>query len=400
MPIVPAMILGQVKPPAPGTSIPNPVQGPIDDLSNLAESCRDNPSWICTKVKDVTGSDFWAGAADWFVQKPLTILVIVLSAWIINRLVRKAIKRSAERALDPERRSTVRWLREKTPSTLLRTEQVNLRAEARMNTLSSVFRGLASTVIWFVAICWVLAVLEVDLGPVLATVSILGVALGFGAQYLVRDFLAGTFMVIEDQFGVGDIVDLGEAKGVVEKITLRATRVRDVNGVVWHVPNGQVTRVANKSQEWARAVLDLEVDYDCDIDLAQQVIQETADGLAADEEWMADIIDTPEVWGIESFTDKGVAIRLVIKTQPASQFGVMRELRGRLKASLEQQGIRLGVSRDDLWVHLDREGGHLEESSGARHGPGSQPQMRDGDVTSQIPKPKGRPKRGDPSETD
>lgn len=390
-------ILGQVKPPSPSTTVPNPVQGPIDDLTNLAGSCKDNPSWICTHVKDLTGSDFWAGAADWFVQRPLTVLLIALLAWITNRVVRRLIKRSTERMLEPSKRSTVRWLRDKSPSALLRTEAVSLRTEARVHTLSSVFRGIASTIIWFIAICWILGVLEVNLGPVLATVSIAGVALGFGAQYLVRDFLSGIFMVVEDQFGVGDIVDLGEAKGVVEKITLRATRVRDVNGVVWHVPNGQVTRVANKSQEWARAVLDLEVGYDCDVERAQEVIQATAEALAADEEWMADIIDSPEVWGIENFTEKGVAIRLVIKTQPASQFGVMRELRGRLKVALEQNDITFAAAQGDLYVHLADDGAAREEGALTTSTPPPPPDL---DATAQIPKPKGRPPRGDPSETD
>ena len=244
-------------------------------------------------------------------------------------------------------------LRDATPDVLLRTTQTNLRAEARTQTMSEVFRSIASVIIWFVAVVAVLEVFEINLGPLVATAGVIGVALGFGAQNVVRDFLAGFFLVVEDQFGVGDIVDLGgEAKGTVEGITLRATKLRDVNGVVWHVPNGQIVRVGNKSQEWARALLDVEVAYDTDLDQAMQVIQATADALAAEPAWSAEILATPEVWGVETFTDRGIAIRLVIKTQPASQFGVMRELRARITDAFADAGLTLaGAGRSDVWVH-------------------------------------------------
>ena len=138
---------------------------------------------------------------------------------------------------------------------LLRSGQWDLRAEARVQTLTVVFRSLASLVVWFIAVVWILQVLGIALGPLIAGAGIVGVALGFGAQNVVRDFLAGFFLIVEDQFGVGDIVDLSpDVAGTVEKITMRATRLRDVNGTVWHMPNGQILRAGNKSQEWARAL--------------------------------------------------------------------------------------------------------------------------------------------------
>ena len=321
-------------------------------LPDLAQACKPTDSWVCQKVYDTTKSEWWAGAAEWFVAKPLAILLIVLLAWVANRIVRTLIKRSMSRMLEPNSRKSVRWVRDKSPDMLLRTQANNLRTEARVQTLSTVFRGMATAGIWLIAILWILSILQVSLGPIVATAGVAGVALGFGAQYMIRDFLAGIFMVIEDQLGVGDIVDLGDAKGTVEKITLRSTRLRDVHGVVWHVPNGQIQRVANKSHEWARAVLDLEVGFDTDVAAAERLIQSTADALAADEHWMAQILETPEVWGVESFTEHGVTIRLVIKTKPSSQFGVMRELRARLKSAFEANGIALaGSGRSDVWVH-------------------------------------------------
>jgi small-conductance mechanosensitive channel len=321
-------------------------------LPDLAQACKPTDSWVCTKVYDTTGSEWWAGAAEWFVAKPLAILLIVLVAWVANRIVRRLIKRSMARMLEPGSRRSVRWIRDKSPDMLVRTQSNNLRTDARVQTLSTVFRGLATAVIWLIAVLWILSILQVNLGPIVVTAGVAGVALGFGAQYMIRDFLAGIFMVIEDQLGVGDIVDLGDAKGTVEKITLRSTRLRDVQGVVWHVPNGQIQRVANKSHEWARAVLDLEVGFDTDVAEAEQLIQATADALAAEERWQAEILETPEVWGIESFTEHGVTIRVVIKTKPASQFGVMRELRARLKSAFEANGIGLaGSGRSDVWVH-------------------------------------------------
>jgi small conductance mechanosensitive channel len=344
-------------------------------------------------VYDRTGSEWWAHAAEWLWTKPLAILLVILVAWLANRIARRIIKRSMERMLEPGAHQPVRWLRDKSPDVLVRTQANNLRTEARIQTLSTVFRGLATAVIWLVAIFWILSILDVSLGPIVATAGVAGVALGFGAQYMIRDFLAGTFMVIEDQIGVGDIVDLGEAKGTVEKITLRSTRLRDVNGVMWHVPNGQITRVANKSHEWARAVLDLEVGFDTDVAAAEQVIRRTAEHLAADPHWQAEILETPEVWGVESFTERGMTIRLVVKTKPASQFGVMRELRARLKTAFQDNGIHFaGTGRNEVWVHGD-EDNTGDERDATDEAPAERTRRANGEGPP-------RAARGDPAEMD
>jgi small conductance mechanosensitive channel len=360
------VVLAQAKPPSPSTSIANPFEGPVDELTNLGEVCKAEPSSVCTSVQDKTNNAWLAGFADWFVSKPLAILLVVLVAWLVNRITRRIVKRSMKKVVQSPPHRTVRWLRDKSPNVLLKTDQINLRSETRADTLGTVLAGIATAVIWLIAVCVILGILEVDFGPVLATAGIIGVAFGFGAQYMVRDFLAGTFLVIEDQFGVGDIVDLGgDASGTVEKLTLRSTRLRDVNGVVWHVPNGQIVRVGNKSQEWARAVLDLELAYDADIARAQDIIRHTAEAMSAEEDWQAVILETPEVWGVESFTANGITVRLVVKTQPASQFGVMRELRRRLKADLDAGGIPFGAERNELLVRVESEDGGAPEGTKA-----------------------------------
>lgn len=321
-------------------------------VPSFTGACAEDPSLVCEQVKEWTGSDRWASAAEWFVARPLSVALIILIAWLANRVARVFIKRAMTRLINPDRPRARQVLRKATPAMLQKTAEVGMRTDARAQTLTTVFRSLASIFIWFVAGIAILTVFDIDLAPIIAGASIFGVALGFGAQQTVRDFLAGTFMVIEDQFGVGDIVDLGEAKGTVEEITLRATRVRDVQGTLWHVPNGQILRVANKSQAWARALLDLEVDGGTDYERAAAVIQHVADHLSADPGFAADIIDTPEVWGIEAFTEKGYTIRLVIKTRPAAQFRVMRELRIRLTEAFRANGITTaGAGRPELWVH-------------------------------------------------
>jgi moderate conductance mechanosensitive channel len=322
----------------------------LRDLTSLDRACGDDPSWVCRQVFERTENATLAGAAEWLVARPLAIAAVVLVALVASRVSRWAIKRVMQRSLGPKATRRRDWVRAKTPNVLLRTEEWNLRAEARVQTLTVVFRSLASLFIWFVAIIWILDILQVNLGPVIAGAGIAGIALGFGAQNMVRDFLSGFFLIAEDQLGVGDIVDLGpEAQGVVEKVTLRSTRLRDVEGTVWHVPNGQIVRVGNKSQEWARALLDIDVSYDSDIEAAQRCIAETAEAMAADPRWRHEILETPEVWGIEALGPNSVSVRLVVKTRPASQFAVMRELRWRIKRDFDEQGIVIPFAQ--LTIH-------------------------------------------------
>lgn len=309
----------------------------------IVETCGVSPSWICRRTYETTGSDTWAHVVDWIVAKPLTIVVILIAAWVINLVLRRAIRRGVERLTSGS--SATASGADGGASNRLTPRVMTERREARAHTLGSVLRSTASIVVWTTALFAVFGVLDINLGPLIAGAGIAGIAIGFGAQSLVKDVVTGIFMLAEDQYGVGDIVDLGEASGTVEKVSIRSTRLRDVYGVVWYVPNGQILRVANKSQEWARALLDLTVAYDADIAVAEQVIHDVAFAVAADPNWRDEVLEPPEVWGIESFGPDGIAIRLVIKTRPAKQFDLMRELRGRLKEALDAAGVPLAFEQ-------------------------------------------------------
>jgi small-conductance mechanosensitive channel len=176
--------------------------------------------------------------------------------------------------------------------------------------------------------------LGLNLAPVLASAGVLGIAIGFGAQSLVRDFLAGIFMLLEDQYGVGDVIDSGYATGTVEAVSLRVTTLRDVNGVVWYVRNGTINRIGNESQGWARAVIDFPVAYDQDLPRVRQVMTETAAQMWQEERWHDVITEEPEVWGVEAVYSDAIVMRLVARTLPLRQWEVARELRERLKMAL------------------------------------------------------------------
>jgi small conductance mechanosensitive channel len=317
-------------------------------LPTLAETCGADPSFICREVLERTHSTWLAELFDFLFAKPLAIATVVVVAALVSWIVRRAISRFVGAMVGDQAagRKLRRRLRSSKvaaviPSSALETRQYSLRAAARAETLGAVLRSLASFVIWGIAIITILGELGIDLRALIAGAGLAGVALGFGAQSLVRDFLAGIFILIEDQYGVGDIVDVGDASGTVEEVTLRTTRIRDVSGTMWHVPNGQILRVANKSQQWARALLDLVVAHDTDVAAAEAVIKLTADEVWRDPNWSGQILEEPEVWGVERIGPEGVTIRLVVKTLPAKQFSLMRELRGRIKVALDDLGVTI-----------------------------------------------------------
>lgn len=319
------------------------------DPAALADACGKDPGWICERVFDATDSRTWARTAEWVVAKPVSILLAVLVAAIVARVCRWLVSRSMGRLLASQStgRSTKHEseLRRRTSRMILSSEDSPQRAQARFETLDAVFRSIATAIVWFVALVVILDIVGISLGPLLATAGIAGIALGFGTQTMVRDFISGFFIVAEDQFGVGDTIDLGGgAKGVVERVTLRSTHLRDAEGTVWHIANGQITRVANKSQEWARALIDVVLPYDVDVDVASRVMQDVADTMQADPAWSTRILERAEIWGIQEFDADGVHVRMVIKTEPAAQFGVLRELRGRLKATFDSEGIRFAYA--------------------------------------------------------
>jgi small conductance mechanosensitive channel len=336
---------------------------------DLTSACGADPSYICREVLDRTHSTWLASTADVLFAKPLEVGIILVVAAVINWLVRRAITRFVGAMAgnpQPVRRAKRRLRRTRVanvlPSGVLDTGALSLRAAARAETLGLVLRSLASFAIWGIAFVTVLGQIGVKLGPLVAGAGVAGVAIGFGAQSLVKDFLAGIFILVEDQYGVGDIIDAGEATGTVEAVSLRTTKLRDVNGTVWHLPNGGILRVGNKSQQWARALLDIVVSYGSDLDLAQRVIKEVADELWRDPAWSGQVLEEPEVWGVEDLGPAGITLRLVVKTQPARQFTVMRELRQRLTQALDAAGVEMPPAPQTVWVR--RDAGRSTEAGG------------------------------------
>jgi moderate conductance mechanosensitive channel len=208
------------------------------------------------------------------------------------------------------------------------------RRRQRAKALGSILRNAASVLIFGIAAVTIAGDLGLNLAPVLASAGVLGLAIGFGAQSLVRDFLSGIFMLLEDQYGVGDVIDAGDATGTVEAVSLRVTRLRDVNGVVWHVRNGTINRIGNESQGWARAVVDFPLAYDQDLPEVRQIMKNTADQMWQEPRWHDVIMEEPEIWGVESVSSDAIVMRLVARTLPLRQWEVARELRERLKNAL------------------------------------------------------------------
>lgn len=324
------------------TTEPVDAPDPVGDLADrISDGCGPGDSWVCERVFESTENASLAAAAEWLVAKPATLLAVFAVAWVVNRIVRRIVGRWARGLVSPR-------LRQHAPSILQRTSDLNPRSESRAETITSVAKSVSSVAVWTLALFTGLSLIGLNIGPLLAGASVAGVALGFGAQTVVRDFLSGTFMVAEDQFGVGDVIEISgvigtsnAVTGVVEKVTLRATRIRDVNGTVWHIPNGEIRRIGNKSQEWARALLDVQVTSDSDIDRTQGLIQRVADDFAADDDWKGEVIGAPEVWGVEDLGPDGISIRMVLKVTPASQWRITRELRARLKTTLDAEGVAL-----------------------------------------------------------
>jgi small-conductance mechanosensitive channel len=325
-------------------------------LSPLPSSDCESGEVVCGWVRDATGNERAADVADVLIGAPLAIAGLVLLAfvvrWLLHRLVDRVVAR-AEEGMVPDRLSNLVGARAR----LGRSTEVPhdvataTRRVQRAKTMGSLLQSAISGIVFAVFGTMVLSELDVDIAPIIASAGIIGVAFGFGAQSLVKDFLSGIFMIVEDQYGVGDVVDLGEANGTVEAVSLRVTRLRDVNGTVWYVRNGEILRVGNMSQNWARTVLDVAVGYKEDLAKVRRVLKEVAHDVWEDEEFRGLIIEEPEVWGVESMTADAVNVRVTLKTAPMEQWAVAREMRERIKARFDHEGIEMPhrlISRLDM----------------------------------------------------
>ena len=217
----------------------------------------------------------------------------------------------------------------------------------RAQTVAQTLRSLATAVIWAGAFVHALAVFGWDVKPLLAGAGILGVALGFGAQTLVRDLIAGYFILIENQFAVGELVEVAGQPSLVEEVTLRCTRLRSFNGFVHYVPNGEFKLVTNRSRDWNRLTVDVPVGANQDLGLALRLCRGVVDGLNAEPAWRERLLEPAELWGVESLVGPEVQLRMVVRSRPgADAFQVARELRLRSHEALVAGGIRPGTSRE------------------------------------------------------
>jgi moderate conductance mechanosensitive channel len=308
-------------------------------MLEMPATCRTETgdSWSCAAVYDWTQNEGLAHAAGWLIGKPISILWLVLVAllgrWLLYRLIDRLVRRARIGVL-PDALARGRFADP-------RDETVTNRRAQRARTIGSLLKSIVSGVIFAVVLVMAISELGYDITPLITSAGILGVALGFGAQSLVKDFLSGIFMIFEDQYGVGDTINLGEVAGTVEGVSLRVTRLRDVDGTVWYVRNGEILRVGNQSQNWARSVVDIAVGYKEDVARVRRILQQVAHDLWQDENFRDLIIEEPEVWGVQSLGPDSVVVRVTLKTMPQQQWRVSREMRERVKARFDGEGIQM-----------------------------------------------------------
>ncbi len=316
-----------------------------------ADPCADGEQ-ICELAYDWTDNARFADWADVLIGKPLAVIGLIvmglLLRWVFHKVVDRIASR-AEKGMLPDRVDF----------------SVAARRRQRAATMGSLLKSVITIVLVAVIGTMILSELGVNIAPIIASAGIIGLALGFGAQSLVRDFLAGIFIFMEDQYGVGDVIDLGEANGTVEAVTLRMTRLRDVNGTVWYVPNGEIMRVGNQSQNWSRAVIDVGVGYREDLARVQRVLREIAHDLWEDEDYRDVIIEEPEVTGVEMLAADSVTVRVMVKTAPLQQWAVARALRQRIKARFDHEGIEIPFAQRVVWHREDRRGAAAEAGAEA-----------------------------------
>lgn len=268
---------------------------------------------------------------------PITVVGIIVGAFLVRWLLLVILRRSIERVVSGVKKTHNVEETQELASAPLRAARI----VQRTRTLGTVINSVLTVVVMGAALVLVLDVVGVPVLGILGAAGVVAAGLAFGAQNLVKDILNGMFMVFEDQFGIGDVVDLGVASGTVESVGVRITSIRDVNGTLWHVRNGEVLRVGNKSQGWARVIIDLPVPYHADLDEVKEAILDTAKELATDPQWRRKILEAPEIWGVESVTAEALVVRLVVKTRSPDQWDIARELRMRLKLALDRLGINV-----------------------------------------------------------
>ncbi|APU13647.1 MULTISPECIES: mechanosensitive ion channel family protein [Actinoalloteichus] len=305
-------------------------------IPTAAPDCaREEDSW-CDRVYELTDNAVVAQVSPALITA-VQILLIFLAAFVIRFVLHRAIGRATKMTGEQKVPTLLKPLRDRAPDAL--GPLLSERRIQRARTIGSVLKSITSFVVYGFALILSLDQLGIQMAPIIASAGVLGVAIGFGAQNLVRDFLSGIFMMLEDQYGVGDIVDLGDAIGTVEAVGLRVTTVRDLGGTVWYVRNGEVLRVGNFSQGFAVAVIDLPLAHSSDVDAALELAQATAADAAAQAPLSESVLEPPEMLGVDQITSDTITIRLTVKVRPGRQWAVARALRARIKAAFDRAEI-------------------------------------------------------------
>jgi moderate conductance mechanosensitive channel len=300
----------------------------------LTGICGREPGTACRLVWDLTHSGTATRLTKVYLAGPVTvalrIIFVLLLALVLRAVAHRILRRITDRAANGKADGG--------GHTLL-PELSGERRRQRSQALRTILGNASSIVIFGIAAMVILGDLGVNLAPILASAGVLGVALGFGAQNLVGDFLAGVSILLEDQYGVGDVITTSATSGTVEAVGLRVTRMRDVNGVVWHIRNGSIQQVGNQSQGWARAVIDFPVPYNQNMSEIREIMTQVATSMWREPRWEGVILEEPKVWGVQSLSSSEAVWRLVAMTTPPRQYEVERELRERIKVELDSRGI-------------------------------------------------------------
>lgn len=287
-------------------------------------------------MSDTRGMPFstWSDFGTWLLGTPvlvaLTILLAIVARWLTHRAIRTVVDNAVKRAEENRARTGKRL-----------TGVPDERRRQRALTMGSLLRSIATFVVATIAVLTIMSLVGLPLGPLLASAGVGGVALGFGAQSLVKDFLSGIFMIIEDQYGVSDMIDTGEAVGVVEEVSLRITRVRDLTGVVWFIRNGEIIRIGNQSQGWQMASIDLQVAASEKPSVVIPVIERVLEEFSADPDSKGKVLEPPTVGGVDSVAAGAMTIRVFAKCVPGQQWGVPRQIREKAKIAFDAEGIAL-----------------------------------------------------------
>ncbi|MEP6630539.1 MAG: mechanosensitive ion channel domain-containing protein [Lapillicoccus sp.] len=270
----------------------------------------------------------------------ITLVLAVVARWVSHRFIDRVVRNAHAR--HETRLMAVRTVGGRTFAEA--TGYASTRHQQRMDTTASVLKSTLTAIIAGSALLMILDLLGLPLAPLLASAGVGGLAIGFGAQSLVKDFFSGVFMIAEDQFGVGDVIDTGTVSGTVEEVTLRITRLRDADGVVWYLRNGEILRVGNRSQGWSVAVVDVQVGYREDLRRVTDVLNGAVGPLAETEPWSADLTETPAVTGIESMGGGLVTLRASARCQANRHIVVEREMRERIKDAFDAEGIEMAAA--------------------------------------------------------